>query len=533
MAFDHTAGLPPAGHEAQTEPHDLGIGIPESPRSALFYQRRESLPLVSHGKGIYIYDVDGKEYLDGCSGAMAANLGHGNERIAKAAVEQLSKIAFAYRLQFENRPAKELAELLVQLSPPELERVFFVNSGSEAVESAIKLARQYWWSVGKQGKSIFISRRPSYHGATLGGLAATGYSALNIPFMPLTVTWPKISAPYCYHCPLNKQYPECNIDCANELEWAIKSYGADNIAAFIAEPIGGATTGAAVPPDEYFPIIERICRENDILLIIDDVMTGCGRTGTFFGYAHWDVVPDIVVTSKGLSGGYTPIGAIICRDELVEAVLDHGGFMHGHTFAGNPLSCAIALEAVRTIIDERLVENARQVGTYLHERLHELKEKHPMIGDVRGRGLFAAIEFVRDRAARRVFPPNWFVALEATELAREQGLLLYPRRSLFGHSGDHVMIAPPLIIDEAGIDDLIVRLDRSLQDLGALLARHLAEEPGIEDRTFKRYLQTDVPPYAVADLSDVEPAEDANVTDLMDPRESLWPDLQKGKSRKE
>lgn len=488
--------------------------------------------MVSHGRGIFIYDVDGNEYLDGCSGAVSANLGHANERIAKAAADQLSKIAFSYRLQFENKPANDLAELLVQLSPPELNRVFFVNSGSEAVESAIKLARQYWWCSGKQGKSIFISRRPSYHGATLGGLAATGYSALNIPFMPLTVTWPKVSAPYCFHCPLNKTYPECGVDCANELQWAIDAYGADNIAAFIAEPIGGASTGAAVPPDEYFPMIEEICRRNNILLIIDDVMTGCGRTGTFFGYAHWDIRPDIVVTSKGLGGGYTPIGAIICRSELVEAVMDSGGFMHGHTFAGNPLSCAIALEAVRIIIDEGLVENSRVVGTYLHERLHELKVGHPMIGDVRGRGLFAAIEFIRDRAARRVFPPHWFVALEMTGFARDHGLLVYPRRSLFGHSGDHVLIAPPLIIDRAGVDELVTRLDRALEDLGILLERFIAREAAEAAETHKRYSQDEhVPPWARADLSEAEPVEHANVTDAMNPIEPLWTGLEEDGER--
>ncbi|MDX1584063.1 MAG: aminotransferase class III-fold pyridoxal phosphate-dependent enzyme [Thermoanaerobaculia bacterium] len=512
------------------ETRERRVGIPGSRRSPLFYQRRESLPVVSHGRGIYLYDVDGKEYLDGCSGAIAANLGHANERIAKAAAEQLSKIAFTYRLQFENQPANELAELLVQLSPPDLNRVFFVNSGSEAVESAIKLARQYWWSSGKQGKSIFIARRPSYHGATLGGLAATGYSALNIPFMPLTVTWPKISAPYCFHCPLNKTYPSCRVDCANELQWAIDSYGADNIAAFIAEPIGGASTGAAVPPDEYFPMIEEICRKNDILLIIDDVMTGCGRTGTFFGYTHWDISPDIVVTSKGLAGGYTPIGAIICRDELVQAVMESGGFMHGHTFAGNPLSSAIALEAVRIIVEDGLVENSRKVGTYLHERLHELKDRHIVIGDVRGRGLFAAIEFIRDRGTRRVFPPNWFVALEMTGFAKDHGLLLYPRRSLFGHSGDHVLIAPPLIIDEAGVDELISRLERALIDLEKLLDRFVereAAESGVTDRTFKRYSQDEhVPPWARADLSDAKPVEHANVTDVMNPVEPIWTGLE-------
>ncbi len=526
---------PPTNPEADESRQGQVVGIPGSPRPALFYQRREALPIVSHGRGIYIYDDHGKEYLDGCSGAVSANLGHGNERMTRAATAQLEKIAFSYRLQFENQPANELAELLVQLSPPDLNRVFFVNSGSEAVESAIKLARQYWWATGKQGKSIVLSRRPSYHGATLGALAATGYSALNIPFIPMTVTWPKISAPYCFHCPLNKRYPECNIDCAHELEWAIKSYGADNISAFIAEPIGGATTGAAVPPDEYFPIIQDICHRHDILLIIDDVMTGCGRTGTFFGYEHWDIVPDIVVTSKGLSGGYTPIGAIICKTDVVDAVLDSGGFMHGHTFAGNPLSCAIALEAVRIVIEDKLVENARDVGTYLHERLHELKDRHLMIGDVRGRGLFAAIEFVRDRVARDVFPPNWFVALEMTGLAREKGLLVYPRRSLFGHAGDHILIAPPLIIDRAGVDELIERLDSSLVALGALLERFIDIEAGTETPgTVARYEQAeDVAPYARADLSEVEPAEDANVTDWMDTLEPFWTDTSKHETDKE
>jgi adenosylmethionine-8-amino-7-oxononanoate aminotransferase len=524
-----------ANQEASSNGNGSTLGIPGSPRSPLFYQRRESLPIVSHGRGIYIYDTDGKEYLDGCSGAVAANLGHGIERMKQAAGAQLEKIAFSYRLQFENRPANDLAELLVQLSPPELDRVFFVNSGSEAVESAIKLARQYWWSIGKQGKSIVLSRRPSYHGATLGALAATGYSPLNVPFMPMTVTWPKISAPYCYHCPLNKRYPECNIDCAHELEWAIDSYGADNIAAFVAEPIGGATTGAAVPPDEYFPIIQEVCRRHGILLVIDDVMTGCGRTGTFFGYEHWDIVPDIVVTSKGLSGGYTPIGAIICRNELVEAVLDSGGFMHGHTFAGNPLSCAIALEAVRIVIEDRLVENAREVGTYLHERLHELKDRHPSIGDVRGRGLFAALEFVRDRVARKVFPANWYVALEATALARDHGLIVYPRRSLFGHAGDHILIAPPLIIDRAGVDDLIERLDASLIALGTLLERFIDMEAATEETgTVTRYEQADdVAPYALADLSDAPPATDANVTDWMDTADSIWSPVTEDETSKE
>jgi adenosylmethionine-8-amino-7-oxononanoate aminotransferase len=498
-------------------------GIPGSNKSPLFYQDWNRLPTVSHGHGVYLYDTEGREYLDGCSGAIAANLGHGSERIARAAAAQLERVAFAYRQQFENQPANELAELLVQLSPPELNRVFFVNSGSEAVESAIKLARQHWWSSGKQGKSMILSRRPCYHGSTLGALATTDYAPLNTPFRPLTVNAPKVAAAFCYHCPLGKEYPSCGIDCAWELDRTIQVYGAENIAAFVTESIGGASTGAAVPPDEYFPLVERICHENEVLLIIDDVMAGCGRTGTFYGYEHWDITPDIVAVSKGLSGGYTPIGAIIASDTIVDPVIDNGGFRHGHTYAGNPLSAAIALEATKMIIDEGYVENARIVGTYMHERLRELKDRHPIIGDVRGRGLFGAVEIVRDRQARDPFPANWLVGLEAAEIARSAGLLVYPRRPIYGLYGDHFLVAPPLIATREDIDELTRRLEATLSRLSGILSEHVAEEAAaaVEDGTVPRYEQSEtVPEYARGDLSAAHPVEDANVTAAMEP--SAW-----------
>lgn len=493
-------------------------GIPGLNKSFLFYQDKSRLPTAHHGEGIYIYDTDGKDYLDGCSGAVAANLGHHNERINQAAVAQLEKIAFAYRKQFDNEPADQLAELLVRLSPPELNRVFFVNSGSEAVETALKVARQYWWCTGQKGKHLVLSCSPSYHGATMGALATTGYAPLNIPFIAMTGTPPKVSAPFCYHCPLNLSYPGCGVACARELETTIQMYGADNIAAFIAEPIGGSTTGAAVPPDEYFPMVERICHEYDVLLVIDDVMAGCGRTGTFYGYAHWDITPDIVATSKGLSGGYAPIGAIVTADYLVEPILESGGFMHGHTFAGNPLSAAIAREAIHVILDEKLVERSGDYGVYLHERLHQLKGKYPIIGDVRGRGLFAGVEFVRDRENRTPFPANWYVALEATEIARDRGLLIYPRRSCYGLSGDHVLIAPPLTIKPEEVDILIGRFDQTLEQLSELLQQHLIEEKEQNaGRTIKRYrVANNLPGYAVGAIDEVGPVEDANVTGSME-----------------
>lgn len=483
--------------------------LPERP--ALFYQDGARLPVAARGEGIYIIDTEGRRYLDGCSGAVSTNLGHGHPRMIEAAKRQLGKIAFAYRTQFENEPANELADLLARLSPPELDRVFFVNSGSEAVESAIKLARQYWWSLGETGKTEIIARRPSYHGATLGALSATDYAPLNIPYRAMTQRFPKVSAPFCYHCPLGHEFPGCNIACAHELEERIRTVGAQNIAAFIMEPIGGASTGAAVPPDDYLPIVERICHEHRILLIIDDVMTGIGRTGTFFGYEHWDVTPDIVATSKGLSGGYAPIGAIIASEAVVGPVIASGGFMHGHTYAGNPLSCAIAREAVQVIIDDDLVENARVVGTLLHERLHELRPRFPIIGDVRGRGLLAAIELVQSRERRASFPPDWYVALELTRIARDHGLLVYPRRSRYGLSGDHVLVAPPLIIDAEGVDELIRRLEASLQQLTKALQDYLPQEAYVDD-TVERYEQEEaVPAYALGQIDDVAPEPEANV----------------------
>lgn len=492
-------------------------GLPGVGHDVLIYQDHARLPTVRDGRGVYIYDTEGNEYLDGCSGAVSANLGHGHPRMLRAAVAQLEKIAFAYRTQFVNEPANDLAQLLAQLSPPELNRVFFVNSGSEAVESAVKLARQFWVATGKPGKSLVLARRPSYHGATLGALALTDYAPLNMPFRPMLMASPKVAAPFCYHCPVDQTYPSCGMACVKDTERSIHVYGPDNIAALIVEPIGGSTTGAAVPPDEYFPMIERICHDNDILLIVDDVMTGCGRTGTFYGFEHWDITPDIVCTSKGLSAGYAPIGGIIASDTIVEPVLESGGFMHGHTYAGNPLSCAIALEAVRVIVEDGLVEHARDVGTYLHERLHELITRYPFVGDVRGRGLLAALEFVRDRPQRRPFPSGWHVALEAKEIARRHGLLLYPRRSLFGLAGDHVLVAPPLIITREEIDDLIRRLDATLQDLMTLLDAHLTEEAaGYEHKVQERFHQVDgVPEYARGILSEVEPVTDANVTARM------------------
>lgn len=420
---------------------------------------------AERGEGIYVWDAQGKKYLDACGGAFCASIGHGDKRVAAAAARQFEKISFAYRTQFENAPARALAERIVESSPDLLDRVFLVHSGSEAVESAIKLARQYWHAQGRTEKSLIVSRRPGYHGSTLGALALTSYVPLNAPFEPMTVPSPKISAPFCYRCPRGQSFPSCGVACADELEETILKHGPENIAAFITEPVGGASTGGAVPPDAWFPKIQATCRKYDILLIVDEVLTGCGRTGRFYAFEHWGVEPDIVALAKGLAGGYAPVGACVARREVVEPVLAAGGFMHGHTTAGNPLTSAIALEVLRIVEDDRLIDNVNAVGPYLHAGLEKLKDRHAIIGDVRGIGLLAGVEFVQDRETHTPFPAALRVCERVTAAAKARGLLVYPRRSIFGVEGDHVSLAPPLNIDRAGIDEIISLLDGALTDV--------------------------------------------------------------------
>ncbi|WP_020675060.1 aspartate aminotransferase family protein [Geopsychrobacter electrodiphilus] len=428
----------------------------------LFYQNRKTLPIIDRAEGIYMWDTKGKQYLDGCSGAVVANLGYGNKRIEQAINRQAQKTFFAYRTQFESEPALQLAAKLVEVSAPHLNKVFYVSGGSEAMEAAIKLCRQYFYAKGEGSRHLFISRTPSYHGSTLGVLGLTAYSPLENPFRPITKAHPKIPAPYCYRCRYGLSRPSCGLACAWELERVIQEQGPENVAAFVAEPIGGASTGALVPPEEYFGIIQQICKKYGVMLILDEVMTGFGRTGKLFAYEHWGVEADIVGLSKGMGAGYYPLGAIMARHEITDLVLDSGGFQHGHTYAGNPMGCAIGLEALQIIEDEQLVERSAQMGAKLKAGLERLAAVHAIIGEVRGRGLLLALELVQDRETRRPFPPATEAHNLLTDEASEEGLVIYPRRPINGLRGDHVLIAPPLIITAEEVDELLQRLDRAL-----------------------------------------------------------------------
>lgn len=434
----------------------------------LFYQSRRRLPVIDRAEGIYIWDHTGKEYLDGSSGAVTCNIGHGNRRVAERMAEQAGRAAFAYRTQFENEPANQYANALVEQLAPHLQRLFFVSSGSEAVETAIKLCRQYFFNRGEKQRVQFISRRPAYHGATLGALSLASYAPLEIPFRPMVQSFPKIQAPDCYHCRYHKK-PTCTLECAWELEKVIQEQGPDSIAGFIAEPIGGASTGAAVPPPQYFEVIQHICKKYGVFLILDEVMTGFGRTGKLFAYEHWNIDADIVVMSKGMSSGYYPLGGIAARTEYVDEMLASGGFSHGHTLAGNPVGCAVGDEVLKIMIENRLSENSERMGHRLQKGLDRLKRRYEFIRPVHGHGLHTALELIQDRKSRQSFPPELNAHFLLTDEAYDEGLIIYPRRPNLGLHGDHVLIAPPLIITSEQIDELLERLDRALARMAAKL----------------------------------------------------------------
>jgi adenosylmethionine-8-amino-7-oxononanoate aminotransferase len=447
---------------------------PASP-SHLFYQSRRRRPLLDQASGVYLWDVDGRRYLDGSSGAMVSNLGHSHPGVLAAMRRQMEKATFGYRLHFETEPAERLAARLASLAPPGLNRVFFVSGGSEAVESAIKLARQHALAVGKAGRWKVIARHPSYHGCTMGALALTGYAPLTAPFDAMLRPMPKIAAPRAYLDGLDPEDEATGHHYADMLEAAIRREGPETVLAFIVEPVGGASTGALVPPIGYMAKVREICDRYGVLLIHDEVMSGGGRTGRFFAAEHWDVAPDILVTAKGLGAGYMPLGAMIAHERLVELVLDAGGFAHGFTSAGNPLACAAGLAVVEAIEKEKLLVNAARKGRCLKTRLSGLMDRYPFIGDVRGLGLLLAFELVADRQRMTPLPRTLQAHDRLVEIAYANGLILYSRRTRDGLDGDHFLVCPPLTVTDTHLDEIIEILGRSLDAFAAEAALPRAE----------------------------------------------------------
>lgn len=432
-------------------------------------------PCISHGKGIYLYDEQGKEYLDGSSGAVTASIGHGVQEIIHAMMEQAHKVSFVYRSQFSTSVAETLAKKMSEISPGDLHWSFFVNSGSEAIETAMKIAIQYWQEQGKGTKQKFISRWMSYHGITIGALSASGHIQRRGRFEALLEQYPIISSPYYYRDITNQSIEACDDFYADELEREILRVGSENIAAFIAEPIVGAAGGALTPSAEYFQKMKEVCDRYDILFIADEVMTGLGRTGKMFAMEHFHVVPDLMATGKGMSGGYTPIAATVVSKKVMEPILHGSKFiMSGHTFSANPQSAATALAVIEYIEKNNLVEKSAKNGLYLKEKLKRLAETSDIIGDIRGKGLFIGVEFVKNKITKEPFPRAMDVLNQIVQTNFKEGLLVYPANAgTDGINGDAIILAPPLTITKEEIDELIARFARSLQKIESELVKEV------------------------------------------------------------
>jgi len=424
----------------------------------VFYRNiNKSYLEVERGQGIYLYDTEGNRYIDACAGAAVANLGHAHPRIIDAMVTQANKVAFSHLSRWTSAPVRELADLVGGLAPGSLNKLYLVSGGSEATESALKMARQYYLERdGKSCKYRVISRWKSFHGNTIGALSMTGDKRRK-KYMPLLLDFPHIAPAYCYRCPFGKEQDSCSVECALDLEWALKMEGADSVAAFIAESVGGAACGAIVPHKNYFKIIRDICDHYDILFIDDEVMAGFGRTGTMFSIEDWAVVPDIICVAKGMSAGYSPLGGVIAKDEIYNTFKQGSGiFVHGHTYAGNPLSAAVAVAVVKTLVEDNLVENSRVVGDYLLRRLQQQLLPFSFVGDVRGKGLMLGVEIVRDKCTKEPFPVSLGMAEKLTATLINHGVIVYPGTgNADGENGDQFLLAPPLTMTREQADELV------------------------------------------------------------------------------
>ncbi len=427
----------------------------------------EHAPVAAAGDGCFIIDTEGRRYLDASGGPAVSCLGHSNRAVAEAVTTQLDHIAFPYSGFFTTEAAEELARRLAAAAPGGLDRVYLVSGGSEAVESAIKVARQYFMERGEPQRSHVIARRQSYHGNTLGALAAGGNIARRAPYHPLLVESSHISPCYEYrHRRPDETADEYGRRSADELEAEIERLDPDRVMAFLAEPVVGATLGAVPAVDGYFQRIGEICDRYGILLILDEIMCGMGRTGTLFASEHDGITPDIVCLAKGIAAGYQPLGAMICTGEIHDTILDGSGFFqHGHTYQGHPMAAAAGLAVYNELMEHDLIERAAIMGSVLEHGLRERFGDHRHVGDIRGRGMFWGLELVADRDTRRPFAPETQVAARLKDVAQANGLLCYPTSGTAdGVRGDHVIIAPPYIITESEIDLAVDLLARSLDE---------------------------------------------------------------------
>jgi adenosylmethionine-8-amino-7-oxononanoate aminotransferase len=411
---------------------------------------RRSFPVAVRGEGCWIHTADGRRLLDAAGQAAVVSIGHGVAEIGRAMAEQSSQIAFAHTSQFHTAPAEKLAARLLALAPHNFRnggRVYFTSGGSEATETAIKLARQYHLERGQAARYRVVSRRQSYHGSTLGAMAVSGNVARRAPYQPLLAEWGHIAPCFCYHCPFDKKFPECGIACADDLDAFFAKNDVESVAAFIFEPIVGATLGAAVPPDGYAQRIAEICQRHGILLIADEIMSGMGRSGKPFAVQHWNVEPDIILVGKGIASGYAPLGAVLIAPRVAE-VFERGSaaFQHGFTYQAHPVATAAGNAVLDYIEPHKLFDRVAPASETLGSQLSSL-QSHPHVGEIRGLGLLLGIEFVKDKATREPFARQDNVAERLRQATLDENVLTYPSQGCVdGLNGDHLLLAPPFIV---------------------------------------------------------------------------------------
>ncbi len=434
---------------------------------------RQTPPVAVRGQGVWVYDSAGRAYLDGSGGAAVSCLGHNHPDIQAAMHAQIDALAYAHTSFFTTEVAEQLAARLVADAPPGISHAYFVSGGSEAVEAALKMARQYFVEIGQPQRRRIVARRQSYHGNTLGALAVGGNAWRRAQFAPLLIDVEHVSPCYAYRDQREGESPEQYGErLAQELEQTFEKLGPDTVMAFVAEPVVGATSGAVTAVPGYFRRVREVCDRHGVLLIADEVMCGMGRTGTLYAVEQEGIVPDLITIAKGLGGGYQPIGAVMAQGRIVDAMQQGSGFFqHGHTYLGHAVACAASLAVQEVIHRDKLLQRVREQGAGLRQRLEQALGAHPNVGDIRGRGLFMGIELVQDRATKQTFDPALSLHARIKREAMAQGLMVYPMGgTIDGRHGDHVLLAPPFIISDDELDQLTERLvgaiDTALKAVG-------------------------------------------------------------------
>ncbi len=423
--------------------------------SHIFRRAAADAPRAVAAEGVWITDEHGNRYLDAAGGAVVVNIGHGVPEIRHAMLEQLERVSYVHGTEFTTAALEELGEKLAPLLPMQAPSIYPVSGGSEAVETAFKMARAFHLANGDEARHKIISRWGSYHGNTRAALAASGRAPLRAPYLPWLDSAIHVPAVYEYRGPMPKHPRACGMAHAAELEAAIREQGAETVAAFIAEPIGGATLGASVPPDDYWPAIAEVCERHGVLLIADEVMTGFGRTGTWFGVDHWGVKPDLIASGKGCASGYWPLGLTVASGRVASALQD-GGFVHGLTYSHHAVGAAVGVAVLERLVADDLVSQSRDKGGRFKAQLMERLANSPHVGEVRGRGLLVGVELVADRETREPFPRSARITERVLAACKAEGLLVYPGTGMVdGTDGDVILFGPPFVISDSELEQVV------------------------------------------------------------------------------